>query len=1002
MMEQGTQEARALSEALRESEERLRLVQAAGGVGSVDFDLRTGMVWRSDEYIALHGMPADTPRRDRYSRDWLDRVHPDDRQQVQAWLTADAAAPCEFEHEYRIVRGDTGETRWLISRGRVTADAEGRPLRLLSMQTDITDRKRAELDIAFRADLSDALRRIGDPVEVLRTAAARIGMHLRADYACFGEIDPGSQWAEVHAAWASEDGPDMLGRFPLSDFSPEMVARLTAGQAVMLPDIGTRADVSVQVRQLGVRAILDVPIVRDGRLVAVLAVYQRTPRAWHKSDIDIAWLVAERAGEAVERAQAERALRASEERMRLAIAGTGIGTFDMDVTTGTIIWSDTAFQLLGLPVAPDGRATLLDWLARLHPDEMTRTPALLAEAAMRPGPWEITHRIVRADTGETRWMQALGVIIGAVDSARSIGVVIDVTERKRFELRQAFQLGLAEKLRTATSTRAATEAIAAMIAAELGVDSAGFVEVDIASRTAWVIAGHGRVAEKLAHQPWSFAGTEGPLRGAARADLMAGRTFVLADLATDPRTAPIAAAAQGMMGARGLILVPLMRGGLVSTLLYVQSATPRAWTTDEIALVEDAAARTWEALERLRAEDAVRRANSALADQVAAAVAEREAALQQLHQRQKLETIGQLTGGIAHDFNNLLTPITGALDLLQRRLGEDPRLGRLIAGALQSADRARILIQRLLGFARRQPLNPVPLDLGALIDNMRDLLASSIGPTIRLTVDIPADLPMARADPNQLELAVLNLCVNARDAMPEGGQIAIAASAEDAAAAPAELGLARGRYVRLSVSDTGTGMDEDTRRRAVEPFFSTKTKDKGTGLGLSMVHGLAAQLGGALAIASRPGAGTSITLWLPLAAGSWRPAATAPHARLQPARPLSVLLVDDEPLVRMSTAEMLDELGHHVAQAGHARDALALLDERPFDLLITDYMMPDVNGLQLAATATGRRPDMPVLIVTGYMGLHDRDDRPPVLIKPFTRDELERAVTRAIGLRALT
>ncbi|WP_233281468.1 PAS domain-containing protein [Sphingomonas changnyeongensis] len=560
MMEQGTQEARALSEALRESEERLRLVQAAGGVGSVDLDLRTGMVWRSDEYIALHGMPPDTPRRQRYSASWLDRVHPDDREQVRAWLAADAAAPCEFEHEYRIVRRDTGETRWLVSRGRVTGDPEGRPLRVLSMQTDITERKRAELDIAFRADLSDALRRIGDPVEVLRTAAARIGRHLRADYACFGEIDPTAQWAEVHAAWAREETPDMLGRFPLSDFSPEMVARLTAGQAIMLDDIGDRTDVSTQVRLLGVRAILDVPIVRDGRLVAVLAIYQRQPRAWQQADVDLALLVAERAREAVERAQAERALSTSEERMRLAIAGTGIGTFDMDLATGAIIWSDTAFQLLGLPVAPDGRATLEGWLARLHPDDMISTPTRLAEAAMHPGPWEITHRIVRADTGEIRWMQALGVIIGPADGARSIGVVIDVTERKRSELRQAFQLGLAEKLRTATSTRAATEAIAAMIAGELGVDSAGFLEIDIASRTAWVIAGHGRVAARLAHQPWSFAGADGPLRGVARGELMTGRTFVVADLATDPRTAAIAQGAEKLMEARAMIVVPLMRG----------------------------------------------------------------------------------------------------------------------------------------------------------------------------------------------------------------------------------------------------------------------------------------------------------------------------------------------------------------------------------------------------------------------------------------------------------
>ena len=265
---------------------------------------------------------------------------------------------------------------------------------------------------------------------------------------------------------------------------------------------------------------------------------------------------------------------------------------------------------------------------------------------------------------------------------------------------------------------------------------------------------------------------------------------------------------------------------------------------------------------RKRAEEQLRELNETLEARVIERTAELEAAHEQLRQSQKLEAMGSLTGGVAHDFNNLLTAIVGALDMLQRRGVGGEREQRLIGVAAQSAERAKILVQRLLAFSRRQPLQPVAVDLGDLVKNMAGLVSSTTGPQIRVVVDVADDLPRARADPNQLELALLNLAVNARDAMPEGGTLRISASAETVRAG-ARPGLKAGQYVRLSVADTGAGMDEDTLARAVEPFFSTKGFGKGTGLGLSMVHGLASQLGGALAIQSRLGLGTNVELWLP-------------------------------------------------------------------------------------------------------------------------------------------
>ncbi|PSJ36634.1 PAS domain S-box protein [Allosphingosinicella deserti] len=379
-----------------------------------------------------------------------------------------------------------------------------------------------------------------------------------------------------------------------------------------------------------------------------------------------------------------------------------------------------------------------------------------------------------------------------------------------------------------------------------------------------------------------------------------------------------------------------------------------------------------------------------------AAAAELEAAQEALRQAQKMEAMGQLTGGVAHDFNNLLTPIVGGLDMLQRKALGGEREQRLIAGAMQSAERAKTLVQRLLAFARRQPLQASAVDVGALVAGMADLVASTSGPQIRVAVETADAMPPAKADANQLEMALLNLGVNARDAMPDGGTLRITADCE--AVAPGHrTALAPGRYIRLSVADTGIGMDEATCKRAVEPFFSTKGVGKGTGLGLSMAHGLASQLGGALTIDSRPGLGTNVTLWLPVSAdGSAADAAAKPpSSAADPASPPAAattgtaLLVDDEDLVRMSTADMLAELGYAVVEAASAEDAFRLLEDglAP-DLLVTDHLMPGINGTDLARSVRAERPQTQVLVISGYAENDGIDVDLPRLTKPFRKAEL--------------
>jgi len=374
--------------------------------------------------------------------------------------------------------------------------------------------------------------------------------------------------------------------------------------------------------------------------------------------------------------------------------------------------------------------------------------------------------------------------------------------------------------------------------------------------------------------------------------------------------------------------------------------------------------------------------------------AEHAAAVAQLHEVQKLETLGQLTGGVAHDFNNLLTPITGALDILHKQYGDqDPRSARLLGNALKAADRAKTLVQRLLGFARRQTLQTEAVDIVRLITGMRDLIASSVGPMIEIRVEHDPDLPNAVVDPNQLELAILNLSVNERDAMPEGGQLTIAVRKEAVKAGTVPL-LSAGDYARMSDIDEGCGMSSDTLARAIEPFYSTKEVGRGTGLGLSMVHGLVAQLGGGFAISSELGEGTSVDLYFPVAAGAASEAtASVVGTAGASGRKLSVLLVDDEDLVRFATAEMVRDLGHRVVEAGSGAEALDHLREglKP-DVVVTDYKMPRMDGAELAQQIHETHPSMPVLIITGYTGISDEALNLPRLAKPFGQAEIAAAL----------
>ena len=774
------------------------------------------------------------------------------------------------------------------------------------------------------------------------------------------------------------------------------------------------------------------------------------------------------------RRAAELRLELSEQSLRMATEAAEIGTWDLDLGSATLTWSDRTRAMFG--IGPEDACSMADFYAALHPDDLDSTCAAFA-AALDPAirsTYDVEYRIIRRRDGALRWVAAKGrALFDGERCVRALGTAIDITGRKRAEARQAFLLALGDRLRDlADDPVAMMTASTEALARRLGAPRVGYVGVDEAMAFAtmgltWNDAA--RVAELAARRCRleSFGVPQLP-------ELQAGRTVRL--------DAP---------GARATLAAPVQRNGRTVAFVFVHDDTLRRWRDGDAELTREVADRTWAAVERARAQAALRELNATLEERIAERTAERDrmwrlstsimlvarhdgtitavnpawntllgwheeelidasfltfvhpddiaptraemgrldsglttllfenryrhrdgsyrwlswtavpdhrfihavardvtaekAAAEalarteaQLRQAQKMEAVGQLTGGIAHDFNNLLTGVIGALELLQRRLGEG-RLGdldRYVEVAASSAARAATLTQRLLAFARRQPLDPRPVEANRLIGGMEELLRRTLGPSIDLELDLADGLWPILCDPNQLENAILNLAINARDAMPDGGRLSIETAnirldTADAAALGGEVRA--GEHVEIRIADSGVGMDAETRTRAFEPFFTTKPIGQGTGLGLSMLYGFVTQSGGHVRIESEAAEGTLFRLVLPRhhgAAGAPPDAApdraSAPQARTG----ARVLVVEDEPAVRMLILDVLEDLGCIAACAEDGASGLRMLQSDPaLDLLITDVGLPSgMNGRQLADAARHLCPALPVLFVTGFAG----------------------------------
>ena len=490
-------------------------------------------------------------------------------------------------------------------------------------------------------------------------------------------------------------------------------------------------------------------------------------------------------------------------------------------------------------------------------------------------------------------------------------------------------------------------------------------------------------------------------------DLKRGETVVFADAEKDPRTAATAAALK-RIDAVSLINMPVREHGGLVALLYLNNATAREWTPDEISFVREVADRTRTAIARLIAEQEMRALAASLERQVEERTAAHLETAEQLRQAQKMEAVGQLTGGLAHDFNNLLAVVTGSLELLERRItqGRYNDIERFLSAAQSASKRATALTHRLLAFSRRQTLAPKPTGINQLIAGMDDLVRRTVGPQIAVETVGAAGLWTALVDPNQLENALLNLCINARDAMPDGGRLTIETAnrwLDDREAR--KRNIPAGQYVSLSVSDSGCGMPPDVIAQAFDPFFTTKPLGQGTGLGLSMIYGFAQQSGGQVRIYSEVGQGTVVSIYLPRHHGD--EAQNDEVVLTTPSRASqgdTVLVVDDEPGVRMLVIEVLEELGYSAIEAMDGPTALKIMQSNVrIDLLVTDVGLPGgLNGRQVADAGRVERPDLKVLFITGYaenavVGNGHLDHGMAVLTKPFAVDMLAAKVKELIA-----
>ncbi len=878
-----------------------------------------------------------------HGREAWDEIWPTIGPQVEMVMAGQGATWHE-DHLIPITRfGRREEVYWTYSYGPI--DDESAPNNVggvLVICTETTKKVLTEQRLAFQLTLSDRLRKHNDPRAIQRTAAEMLGRYLDAARVSYGEIDESDETGIIELDWTNGAVPDMTGRHRLEHFGRALIAELQTGRVVRLFDAFDDRLIGEAYREtyrsIGVRSGITVPLIKNDRFAAVLLVHSVQPRHWTSHEMELARETAERTWDAVHRARAETELRESEARWRGLLDQAPSFKCILFGPEHRIAYVNVGYQRLvgnrnlvgmairdALPdIAGQGYFELLDRVFE------TATPYLGRDSRVE---------LVRTETGEPEERYLDFVYQPITDASGTVmGVFVDgydVTARVHVEhsLRQR-----EEELRNLNETL------------EQRVDTM------LAERKLW-------------------------------ADIFENTVAMIAAIDLDYRFLAVNRAyAEEFEYNFGVQPKP---GDNMMELLATEElrqASRERWTRalagEEFTIVRELGSRDHIRPYELRYSVLRDRYGEKIgAMQIAYDVSERmrdQARLAEAHeslrQSQKMEAVGQLTGGIAHDFNNLLTGIIGSLDMMQRRFGQ----GRTVdvnayaSAAMTAANRAASLTHRLLAFSRRQPLDPKPVNANRLVSGMEELLRRTIGESINLEIVSAAGLWLTLCDSHQLENAILNLAINARDAMPAGGSLTIETTnthLDDAYAAQARE-IASGQYVCISVTDTGTGMSPDVVSKAFDPFFTTKPIGQGTGLGLSMIYGFARQSEGHAKIYSELDQGTTVRLYLPRFFGEGESSDESPRTPVEvqhAERSEVVLVVEDEEVVRDLVVDVLQELGYRTLQAADGTSGLEIARSAPrLDLLITDVGLPGLNGRQLADAARTHRADLKVLFMTGY------------------------------------
>jgi PAS domain S-box-containing protein len=908
-------------QAVRASEARFReIADALHGVFYVVELEPFGVVYLSPAFERVFGRAPDEVLADISA--WFRYIHPDDRAEVAAQLSG-KGEPAQVT--YRIVLPG-GEVRWLHTRGFPVRDEDGVVRRSAGITENVTDRVLAEQALAAS---EERFRQMAENIrEVFFIQDVESGQMLYVSPA-YEEVWGRSraELAENPRAWLDALHPDDV---------PE------------LWDIGDMRDVQESSYR----------IVRpDGEIRWIRS------RGFPVADADgRVYRLAGLAEDVTEQVRADEALRAGEQRFRQIAENIREVFYIYDLDETRLLYVSPAYQgIWGRPTAD----VLRDpgaWLNGVHPDD---APALARSMGAGGGEYEAEYRVVRPD-GEVRWIWGRGFPVLDDDGRvyREVGIAEDVTARKEAEL------AIRDAERRAQQTAARMRAIATAAAAVLGAESPGRLRelleevsravLDFDLLLLLLYDAEQNVFEDLGG---SDAGvpvlpSRIPAPGTPALRVVAQRRTLVTHSSADPASAGARLAGTGRR-TESAVRAPVLAGERVLGVFSVQSYQPSLYTDEDVEVVEALAALAATALENLRLSRERRAAEEAL----------NESQRQLLHS-QKMEAVGRLAGGIAHDFNNMLMAIGGHAELLRTEPAM-PASCRWQADEIHKAsERAAGLTRQLLAFSRKQVMQPRPLSVNAVITDMEDMLRRLIGETIRLRTSLSPGVGVVRADPGQLEQVLMNLVVNARDAMPGGGTVTLETGNVmlDGEYAGLHDEVIPGPYVMLAVADTGTGMDAAVRQRIFEPFFTTKPQGKGTGLGLSTVYGVVRQSGGHVWVYSELGKGTTFKIYLPREDAPHEPAESPALLPTLERGSETILLVEDDQVVRELLRMFLQRQGYRVLGAGSGGDALRVAESAggPPDLLLTDVVMPGMSGRELAVQVRERWPGVAVIYMSGY------------------------------------